>query len=570
MRKTFISLILIGLLFVSCSKGKKEESKSVGEKKNYSAMTTISLPEYQGKTPEIGGTFRRSIPSDPVTLNPVVASDMTSYLVYKWIFDPLFDMDKEMNIIPVLVDSYKFSNDSLTLTLYLKKNVKWNDEKPFTADDVLFTFDTINDNSVEAINKRFAFEKVKNYKKIDDYTIEINYKEPYASAIFDLVLYVVPKHIYNYPQGKGEMFNSHPQNNTPIGNGPFKFVKWQRGESVTLKANEEYYNGRPKIDDLVLKVMPLAETEYSAFVTNSLDLTRLTPEMWDEAISNSTFKDSAYLLEFPSRQYFYIGWNGDGSNPFFSDKNIRKAMTYAINREAFINVILKKHALPCTGPFYPGSDDCDPEVKPLPYDPEMASKLLDEAGFKDSNGNGIRDKNGVEFEFECIYPQVSRDYERFLEFFSADLKRVGIKMKLAPVEWAIFLKRTNSHKFESFLSGYSYGDDPNPFMMYHSSMAELLPSGEGKGANDVSYKNLEVDKLIEEQMKETDPQRRKVILRKIHKIIYDDQPYTYLVVPNNLAALKNKFQNVELSQKGYGLFTFYPALLNWWVPKELR
>ena len=107
-------------------------------------------------------------------------------------------------------------------------------------------------------------------------------------------------------------------------------------------------------------------------------------------------------------------------------------------------------------------------------------------------------------------------------------------------------------------------------MMYHSSMAELLPSGEGKGANDVSYKNLEVDKLIEEQMKETDPQRRKVILRKIHKIIYDDQPYTYLVVPNNLAALKNKFQNVELSQKGYGLFTFYPALLNWWVPKELR
>jgi len=573
MRKILILVAVVLIFQFSCSKEtskKTETPKTASEKSIVLSGKPISLPEYEGKTPEFGGAFRRTLPSEPVTLNPVVAADMTSYLVYKWIFDPLFDMDKDMHIIPVLVESYNFSDNGLTLTLNLRKDVKWHDGKPFTADDVIFTFDAINDKTVEAINKRAAFEKVSEYKKIDDYKVVIKFKEAYAPAIYDFVMYIVPKHIYDYPKGKGEKFNSHPNNSNPIGNGPYKFVSWKRGESIVLTANKDYYNHSPYIEDIVLRIMPSLETEYSAFLTDSIDLTRLSPELWEKAQTDSTISSKAYLLEYPSRQYFYIGWNGDGSNPFFKSKKIRTAMTYAINIDAFINKILKGHAILCTGPFYPGSDYCNPEVKPLPYDPQKAIALLEEEGYKDTNGNGIRDKDGKEFEFECIYAQEARDYQRFLEFFQNDLKRVGVSMKLRPVEWSVFLKRTHTHKFEAFLSGYSYGDDPNPFMMYHSSMAQILPSGEGAGENDVSYSNPEVDKLLEEQLRETNPEKRTEILRKIHKIVYEDQPYTYLVVPKNLAALNKRFQNVEYSQKGYGLFTFYPALLKWWCPKELR
>ncbi|MCX7831093.1 MAG: ABC transporter substrate-binding protein [Acidobacteria bacterium] len=255
MKKLLTIFFVIFLFQFSCSKestSQKQTSKKPALQTSLPSDKQIFLKEYEGKAPEFGGAFRRALPSEPVTLNPVVAADMTSYLVYKWIFDPLFDMDKDMRITPVLVESYDFSEDGLLLTLNLRKDVKWHDGKQFTADDVIFTFDAINDKSVEAINKRAAFEKVAEYKKVGDYKVLIKFKEQYAPAIYDFVMYIVPKHIYDYPKGKGEKFNSHPFNTSPIGSGPFKFVSWKRGESVALKANKEYFNGSPFIEDLIL------------------------------------------------------------------------------------------------------------------------------------------------------------------------------------------------------------------------------------------------------------------------------------------------------------------------------
>lgn len=569
MRKyLLISFIFVFFFLISCSKEEKKEVPSKEE--SYIGVSNLTLPAYKEKQPERGGIFRRGIPAEPVTLNPLIASDFTSYLVYKWIFDPLFDMDKDMHLIPVLVESYKFSEDGLKLVLNLKKNVKWHDGVEFTADDVIFTFDAVNDKSVEAINKRAIFSKIKNYRKIDKYAIEIEYFEKYSPALYELVFYIIPKHIYDYKRGEGDFLNKHPKNFEPIGNGPYVFQSWKRGDSIVLSANQDYHNGAPYIDKLVFKVMTSLETEYSAFLTDSIDLTRLSPELFEKVKMDKNFQKKAYILEYPSRNYFYIGWNQDGTNPFFINKNIRRALTMSLNIDGFVKKVLKGHAILCTGPFYPDSEFCAEEIKPIPYDPEKAKEILKAEGLYDSNGNGIIDKEGIEFEFEIIYAQEAKDYQRYLEFFQNDLRKVGILMNLRPLEWSTFLKRTNSHKFEAFLTGFSYGDDPNPYMMFHSSMAQLLPSGESVGENLVSYKNSELDKLIEEQLRETDFEKRRFLLKKIHKIIYEDQPYTFLVVPNNIAALNKKFQNVDVSQKGYGIFAFYGALLKWWVPKELR
>jgi len=571
MKKSLFLLLAALTVFTGCGKGGSEAGKPQGQSQaTVTQNGRMFLKGFETKAPEDGGIFRRSLPSEPVTLNPVIAADMTSYLAYKWMFDPLLDMDKDMKLTGVLAESWEMSPDGLTLKLNLRKGVKWHDGKPFTADDVIFTFDAIRDPSVEAINKRAALDRVASYKKLDDSTVEIKFREKYAPSIYDFVMYIIPKHVYGYPKGDGRKLNSHEKNTAPVGSGPFRFVSWKRGESIEMEANLDYFRGRPHVDKFVLRIMPSLETEYSAFLTDSLDLTRLSPDLWEKAAADPSLKQKAYLLEYPSRQYFYMAWNEDGSNPFFADRNVRKAMTLAINRDAFINKILKGHGLPCTGPFFPGGGDSSPNVTPLPCDPAAASKLLDDAGWKDSNGNGIRDRGGVEFEFECIYAQEARDYQRFLEFFQQDLKKVGVSMKLRPVEWSVFLKRTHTHKFDAFLSGYSFGDDPNPYSMYHSSMADLLPSGEGKGENDVSYRNPELDKLLEQQLVTTDREERKKILWKIHETIYEDQPYTYLVVNKSLAALNTRFQNVDLSPTGYGLFTFYPALLDWWVPKEKR
>ncbi len=527
------------------------------------------LPGMAARRPDDGGVFRRALPAEPATLNPVVAADSISYLVYRFVFDPLLDMDKDKRPVGVLAESWSWSADKRTVTLKLRKGVLWHDGKPFTADDVLFTFQAIQDATVEAINKRAMFDRIASYKKVDDFTVSVTWKEPYAPGLADLVLYIVPRHVYGYPKGKGEQFNKSPKNADPVGTGPFTFLEWKRGESVTLAANPKYFRGRPHLDRLVFKIIPQVQTEYSAFQTGTLDMTRLTPDLFDKLKSDPEFAKRARVFEYPGRQYFYIAWNQDGSNPFFQDSRVRQALSYALNRPGILDKVLKNHALLCSGPVLPGGWETNPAVKPFPYDPKKAAALLDEAGWKDTNGDGVRDKGGVPLEFEVLLGQ-SADFQRWLEFFQQDLKKVGVSMRLRPLEWSVFNDRTRRHQFQAYLTGMSLADDPSPYNQFHSSQAKLLPSGEGVGENEFSYANPAVDKLLEQQLVATDPKERQKLLWRIHQALADDQPVTFLFYFTNLAGVDRRYQNLEVSPFGYGLFTWYPTVLDWWVPKEMQ
>ena len=518
--------------------------------------------------PVDGGLFRRALPAEPATLNPIIAGDMPSYFVYKYIFDPLLDMDASKKLVGVLAQSWTVSKDSKTVTLHLRKNVLWHDGQPFTADDVIFTFDTIKDDAVESQGKRAMFDRIASYRKVDPLTVVIAWKEPYAPGLCDLVLYIMPKHVYGYPPGKGDLFNKNPKNAMPVGTGPYRFVEWKRGQSLTLEANGKYFMGRPHLDRLVFKIIPQAETEFAAFQAGELDLTRLTPDRFDKASKDETFKKRARILEYPTRQYFYIAWNEDGSNPFFGDAKVRRALGLAMNRQGIVEKALRGHALLSSGPFLPGSWEADPSVKPLPYEPAEAAKLLDEAGWKEASG-GVREKDGVPFEFDCLCPQESMEMQRFLEFFQQDLQRVGVSMKIRPLEWSVFMGRTRRHQYQAFLLGYSVPDDPSPYGQFHSSQAQIQkPGGEAVGENDFSYKNPAVDALLEEQQRTLDPAARRKILWKINRALAEDQPACFLFVPTSLAAISAKYEGVKVSPAGYGLFSWYPGLDDWWIPKE--
>jgi peptide/nickel transport system substrate-binding protein len=533
------------------------------------------VPQPPGEAAQIqpapvdGGVFRRALPAEPATLNPVIAADVPSYFVYKYIFDPLLDMDADKKLVGVLVQSWTVSKDSKTVTLNLRKNVLWHDGKPFTADDVIFTFQAIKDDAVESQGKRAMFDRIASFKKVDPYTIVITWKEAYAPGLSDLVLYIVPKHIYGYIAGKGDAFNRNPRNAEPVGTGPYRFVEWRRGQYLTLQANDRYFRGRPHLDKLVFKIIPQAETEFAAFQTGELDLTRLTPDRFDKTKGDQAFNKKARILEYPTRQYFYIAWNQDGSNPFFKDVNVRRALALAMNRQGIVEKALHGHALLSSGPFLPGSWEADPSVKPLPYDPRQAAKLLDEAGWKEANGDGLRKKDGVPLEFECLCPQESLEMQRFLEFFQQDLQKVGVSMKIRPLEWSVFMGRTRRHQYQAFLLGYSVPDDPSPYGQFHSSQAAILQSaGEAVGENDFSYKNPAVDALLEEQQRALDPKARQQLLWRIHQALASDQPACFLFVPTSLAAISSKYQGVKVSPAGYGLFSWYPAVLDWWIPKD--
>lgn len=528
------------------------------------------LAKYKGKPAEDGGTFVRALPADPVTLNPVIASDQISFLVYKWIFDPLIDMDADMKPVGVLAESWMNSPDNRTTTFRLRKGVKWHDGEPFTADDVIFTYEACMDPKVDAINKRPSFEPVAKVEKLDAFTVKVTWTKPYAPGLAAWALYIMPKHVYGYPAGRGEEFNKNPRNASPVGTGPYVFGEWRRGDRVVLNANPAYFAGRPHLDQLVFRTIPQSQTQFAAYKTGQLSMTNLTAEQWKEAKTDPAFLRSSWIFEYPSRQFFYIGWNMDGSNPFFKDRRVRQAMTYGMNRQGVVAKILDGHGRVATGPFYPGGYEYNPSVKPYPYDPAKASALLDEAGWKEAKGTGIRQKDGVPLSFECLVPAEVEMFSRWLEVFQQDLGRLGVEMKIRKLEWSVFLDRTNRHQFQACLAGWSLGDDPDPFQLLASSQGKLMQDGSGVGQNDVSYANPEVDRLIEEEQRTFDHEARRRALWRIHEIVAEDQPHTYLLLGTQMTAVKNRFQAVEVSRAGYGLFTWYPSLLSWWVPKDLQ
>ena len=532
--------------------------------------TVAFLPRYEHEPPENGGTFTMALPVDPVTLNPILASDRVSYMAYKWIFDPLIDMDADMKPVGVLAQSWENSPDNRTTTFHLRKGVLWQDGKPFTADDVLFSYRAAMDPAVDAVQLRPAFDQVAKVEKVDDYTVRVTWKEPFAPGLAAWVFYIIPEHVYGYAKGKGASFNQSPANQAPVGTGPFRLEEWKRGDRLVLTANDQYWRGRPHLDRLILKVIPKGQTQLAAYETGQLDMAGLSSEQWDQLRTDPAFAAGASIFEYYARQFFYLGWNMDGSNPFFADRRVRQAMTYALNRQGVVDSILGGHGAVAAGPFYPMSWSSDPRVKPYPYDPAKASALLDEAGWKLPPGKTIREKDGKPFSFECLVPAEVDMFSRWLEVFQQDLKRVGVDMRIRKAEWSVFLDRTHRHQFQAYLSGWGLGDDPDPYPLLDSSQARLLPSGMAVGQNDCSYANPEVDRLIGEEERTFDLKARQTFFWQIQRLVAEDQPMTFLFWPTQMVAVKNRFQDVRVSRAGYGMFTWYPSLLDWWVPKELQ
>ena len=184
-RVFLLPLFACGVLavFLACGSGEETAAPAAAKGESPLDKTVGYLPGYESREPENGGTLARALPSDVVTLNAIVAPDFTSYLVYKWIFDPLIDYDIDMKPVGVLAESWEVSEDNLVTTFHLRKNVTWHDGEPFDADDVVFSYDTVMDPTVDAINKRPSFAKVEKVERVDAHTVKVNWKQPYAPGI---------------------------------------------------------------------------------------------------------------------------------------------------------------------------------------------------------------------------------------------------------------------------------------------------------------------------------------------------------------------------------------------------
>jgi peptide/nickel transport system substrate-binding protein len=273
------------------------------------------------------------------------------------------------------------------------------------------------------------------------------------------------------------------------------------------------------------------------------------------------FNETAIKRKVDTWNSGHIGWNMDGSNPFFEDLRVRQAMAMAVDLDAIIENIYYGLRTPALGIFHYDHWCYNPDIERLPYDPVKARELLEEAGWVDTNADGVREKDGVEFEFEFLVPQSEAGVE-IATILKGYWEKIDVVADLRTLEWATFLQRVQSHDFEGEMSGWGAGVDPDfSYNVWHSSQYAT-------GRNYGKYNNPVVDSLFLAGRYEFDKEKRSEIYQEISRIIYEDQPYMFLTFRSLIYFQSKRLKGVEISPRGPYLFT--PGMNSWWIPEEFQ
>ncbi len=500
--------------------------------------------------PVTGDRFITGSIAEPKNLIPILASDGASATIVGQVFNGLVKYDANIELTGDLAERWEVSEDGLEITFHLRKNVRWHDGYPFTSEDVLFTYQKLIDPKVPTPYSG-DFERVKDVEIVDSHTVKVTYKEPFSPGLASWGMAVMPKHLL-----ENEDLTNTPFSRNPIGTGPYRFKEWKTAQYVELEVNPDYFEGRPYIDGYLDRVIPDQSTLFLELRVEGVDSLNLTPLQYQRQTGSPFFKETYQRFRYPSFSYAYIGYNL--ADPRFKDLRVRKALTMGLNRQAIIDGILFGLGRESTGPFVPTSWAYNPKVSPLPYDPDEAKRLLAEAGWEDHDGDGWLDKEGERFEFTLITNQGNEQRKMIAELAQRQWEKLGIRVKIWIIEWTAFISQfIDQKKFEAFILGWGLGRDPDLYDIWHSSKTR---AGE---FNFIQYHNEAVDQLIEEGRRTFDQEKRKAIYHRLHWMIYEDQPCTFLYVPDALPIFHARFKGIELAPLGVG-----HNFIKWYVPKH--
>ncbi len=506
--------------------------------------------EYGGPDtgPAYGDLLIEASIGDASTLIPALASDSSSHGVAALIYNGLLKYDGDLNLVGDLAESWEISPDGLTITFKLRRGVKWQDGTPFTAHDVIFTYQVMIDPKTPTAYGG-DYKQVKKAEVLDDHTFRVTYPKPFAPALGSWTLAILPKHLL-----EGQDITKSPLARHPVGTGPYKFREWRAGDKIFLSYNPDYFEGRPYLNGYIYLVKPDLATMFLELKAGNLDRMGLTPLQYERQTAYAKFQRRFNKYKYVSFSYTYLGYNLEDRR--FANRRVRQALTHAINRQEIVEGVLLGLGQEATGPYKPGTWFSNPDVPRFDYNPEKAKALLAEAGWR-PNSRGILEKDGKPFEFTILTNQGNDLRVRTGEIIQKRLAEVGIVVKLRTVEWAAFIKEfIDKGRFEAVLLGWTTGQDPDIYDIWHSSKTK---PGE---LNFIHYNNPEVDRLIEEGRHTFDREKRRQAYFRFQEIIAADQPYTFLFVPDALPAIHKRFRGIKPAPAGINYN--FPK---WYVPQ---
>lgn len=506
------------------------------------------------------------------TLTPLVANEADTSNVHVFVLESLLARNPDtFEWSGLLAKSWEISDDGLTITFQLRKNIVFSDGEPMTAEDVVFTFDFTNNPDIKAPAQQAYFEPIKSVTATGTHEVVFKFKRPYFEALgMAGGMEVLPKHFYESyaDKSKTEAFNT--SKGLLLGSGPYKLTdpkNWSTDQGgVDLVRNNRYWGAvQPPFDKIVWRIIENPSARLTTYRNGELDAYGARPVEFKKLKEDPQIKeitgDNQFEYMPPTAGYSYLAWNQvkNGKKTIFADKRVRQAMTYLTDREKIIRDIYLGYAEVAISPFSPRSKQHDKSLIPRTVDLEKAKALLKEAGFEDRNGDSLlENEKGEDLEFELVYAQSNEDTGRMVLLLKDMYARAGVRLIPKPTEWPVMIEMLNKKTFDVITLGWTSGLETDIYQMFHSSQAKT------DGNNFISYKSDALDRIIEEARVIVDEEKRMPVWRKAEAIFFEDQPYTFLKRSKSLVFYNKRYRNLKIT--GLGLnSSFVP--LETFVPK---
>jgi peptide/nickel transport system substrate-binding protein len=490
-----------------------------------------------------GGVLIEGNQLDVSTLLPIITQDVPSSDVQGMIFESLVTVNPEtLQPVGLLAESWEMNADASVYTFHLREGVTWSDGEPFTADDVLFTYNAFMNPDTSSPRVSDMTNQIDSIEILDPMTVQFNLKGAFPDFPIDLGVYnLIAEHVWADVEPSAMAQDPGATGTDParvVGTGPFLFEEWITGDHVTLVPNENYWNGAPVLDEYIFKILPDDAAAVNQLKTGEIDWGALTPS----SVAEFEGSEDVGVVDYPTLSFSFYGLNLDTEKTtLFQDVEVRQALFYALDREAMVESIYFGFAIPAVGTIPTMSWAYNPDAIEMtyPYDPDQAEALLDEAGWTDTNGNGVRDKDGQELSFTMNGIAGNAVAEATLTAMQEYWNQIGVEMTPALEPFPALVERiAQTFDFEAFLVGFSWGAAVDQSTMFTCDAAG------GNGFNITGYCNEEVDAILAEALSEPDQARRIELYNEFQNIVAEELPETVMFFTRGINGLSNRVHNV--------------------------
>lgn len=516
--------------------------------------TPTPLTQTIDTNPTIGGRLVGTNIGDASNLIPMIAGDATSHEIAGNLYLPLLKYDRDLNLVGQLAESWKISNDKLSITFTLKPDLKWSDGTPFTADDCLFTLNLIQADTTQSPYKS-DYNLVDQASSDHKQTFTVHYQETFSPALASWAsLAILPKHVF-----KDENIMNSTLSRTPKASiGPYFLSDWQSQQSITLTANPDYFDGRPWINTRITRIIPDPATQFLELSAGKIDMMNLTPTQYTRLFdTNARLKAEYKRYQYLGFNYTYLGFNLKREP--FDNPIVRQAIAYAIDRQELVDGVLLGLGEPLATPYKPGTPWVNSTIQARTYNPEKARALLKQAGYA-LDKNGQLSKDGKVLSFTILTNNGNKMRADTATILQQRLKEVGITLNVRLVEWSAFIENfINTRDFDAVILGWSLSPEPDQYNIWHSSQTGP------RQFNFLSYRNAKVDDALEQARKTFDIQKRKAWYDIMQQHIHNDVPLVFLYAGYSLPAIHQRIHGIDPAPAGIGHNSD-----QWFIPKSMQ